>query len=257
MQKRWFYCGLFLSFLIFSFLSACQKTPSPQALPTSTTIQTRVETSPTASLPATEPDASPTADTRFEDARAAWDQSDHNAGYDLEKGPNTYCARCHSPANWDPAAEVDSPPNCVSCKFPQEDEPRIAEGNPLVPEEDWVGIDCAVCHTNADDELQSSLSWYDVKTGYQETIQTPADLCMHCHVNSEPFLFHARELGDSVHKGFDCTDCHDPHSTEASCLSSGCHHVPLGSSQDCEDCHSDVMGVHSMEMLHSLSLIHI
>jgi hypothetical protein len=55
----------------------------------------------------------------------AWEAGPHANTYDLEKGPNTYCAKCHSPTNWDPAAVVDPPPNCVSCKFPFESEPRI------------------------------------------------------------------------------------------------------------------------------------
>ncbi len=33
-------------------------------------------------------------------------------GDDLYHGPNTWCARCHSPQNWDPAAVPGKAPNC-------------------------------------------------------------------------------------------------------------------------------------------------
>src|SRR5690606_4502552 len=60
------------------------------------------------------------------DIMLAWEGSPHGNTYDLGKGPNTYCSRCHSPQNWDPESTTDRPPNCVTCKFPTDPELRIA-----------------------------------------------------------------------------------------------------------------------------------
>ncbi len=67
---------------------------------------------------------------------AALEEGPHGDTWGEGKGPNTWCARCHSPQNWDPAAFVGPPPSCMTCKFPTDDEMRIAEGNPFVPEEE-------------------------------------------------------------------------------------------------------------------------
>lgn len=190
----------------------------------------------------------------------AWSYGPHAAGYDLGKGPNTYCARCHSPANWDPQAVVDPPPNCVSCKFPFEEKPRVAAGNPLVPETEWQGIRCETCHRISDNTLQLRLSWYDRQTGYYETLNSPTQLCEKCHRDTDT-LRHRVDLGSSAHSGFECTSCHDPHSTTASC--GHCHgdvvtllisyspkHQGLSENGECLTCHPGGMSVHSMEVQH-------
>lgn len=152
----------------------------------------------------------------------AWRQSAHGNTYALEKGPNTYCARCHSPLNWDPEATIDTPPNCVSCKFPNEPEPRVAAGNPLVVEQDWQNIGCVICHPYQDERADAQLIWLNTQTGYQESVADVTDLCSHCHADTET-LRHARSLGDEAHKTFTCVDCHDPHSLKAGCSGSDCH----------------------------------
>ena len=53
-----------------------------------------------------------------------WKMSAHSL-YDLGHGPNEWCARCHSPQNWDPEAYVGPPPSCMTCKFPTDDELRV------------------------------------------------------------------------------------------------------------------------------------
>ncbi len=153
----------------------------------------------------------------------AWQEGPHAHTYALEKGPNTYCARCHSPANWDPAATIDPPPNCVSCKFAFEPEPRIAAGNPLVPEEAWQSIGCNVCHPqNVDGVIEPGIAWRDPLSGYYQTVVDSTALCSRCHRDTET-LRHHRTLGEAAHAGFTCTDCHDAHSTAAGCASQGCH----------------------------------
>ena len=152
----------------------------------------------------------------------AWVSGPHATGYDLGRGPNTYCSRCHSPANWDPKATIDPPPKCVSCKFQNESEPRIAVGNPLVPELSWKGLECSVCHRIENGTLIAEPVWHDQVTGYYESVENTTALCEKCHTDTQT-LRHKRNLGDQTHVGFLCTDCHDPHSLTASCTQSGCH----------------------------------
>ncbi len=206
--------------------------------------------------PTTVTTATPTPNPKVVYAREAWERGPHSDTYALEKGPNTYCARCHSPANWDRSATIDPPPNCVSCKFPGEPEPRIAEGNPLVPEEEWESIDCAVCHRVDGGVVDPAIAWKDMETGYYETMRSSTELCTQCHRNTET-LRHARPLGSGPHADFTCTDCHDPHDTSASCGDVGCHdstalplptplpeHADQVNNSDCTSCHNSVGDIH-------------
>lgn len=203
-----------------------------------------VTAAPTPTVPA------PTRDLQLELIYEQWEESPHADTYALEKGPNTYCARCHSPANWDAAATIDEPPNCVSCKFSFEDEPRRAEGNPLVPEDDWASIGCEVCHRVEDGVVQPELAWHNRQTGYYESVADSTELCSHCHRDTET-LRHARNVDDSAHADFTCTDCHNAHVATASCGENGCHssvprplpeliaeHEDQEDVSECNDCHS-------------------
>ena len=180
----------FLLTLLVIILSACQSTPV----------------------------ASPTPNTS--EQWLAWQTSVHADTYDLGKGPNTYCARCHSPLNWDPQAKIDSPPNCVSCKFPSETGPRIAVSNRLVPETDWKDIGCDICHPKKDPTY--ALAWLNVETKEYESVPNPSALCVKCHTDTDT-LRHARVIGDQAHVDYECTDCHDPHSLETDCEAIDCH----------------------------------
>jgi len=171
----------------------------------------------------------------------AWEDSPHARTYSLEKGPNTYCARCHSPANWDPAATIDPPPNCVSCKFAFEPEPRIAAGNPLVPEEDWESIGCEVCHRQVEDGvITGEIAWHDPVSGYYETVADSTALCSRCHRDTET-LRHSRLVGEGAHAGFTCTDCHDAHSTATGCAEQGCHQPDEPEWQESHDEHHETL----------------
>jgi hypothetical protein len=173
---------------------------------------------------------------------AAWSSGPHADNYDEGKGPNTWCTRCHSPQNWDPAAFRGPPPSCFTCKFPTDEEIRIAEGNPLVLEEDWVGIPCMTCHVVDDNGIAGENAWFNpIKEEYQ-AVNTPTELCEKCHVTTTGNAFgsavdHQITLGGSAHLNYGgflgetlpptyCSDCHNPHSTE-----------PL----QCEDCHASVL----------------
>ena len=187
-----------------------------------------------------------------------WQGSSHANTYDLEKGPNTYCAKCHSPQNWDPGATIGDPPNCVSCKFSHEPEPRIAEGNPLVPEEEWQSIGCEVCHLNNDGVIDAQIAWHDPVANNHNIILDPTELCEMCHLDNDT-LRHKRETGSAAHAGFSCISCHDAHSTAADCGADGCHvdivvsrvlpsdeHIGIQSKVECLVCHEAGMQVHNM-----------
>jgi hypothetical protein len=146
----------------------------------------------------------------------------HSAGYDLGKGPNTYCSKCHSPLNWDINATIGTPPNCVSCKFANESEVRIGEGNPLIPESEWKGISCGVCHKVTDNEVNPTITWHNPETNYYESMATSQQLCEKCHLDTETLRYKI-DLGTTVHVDYDCTDCHQPHSVAANCQDTGCH----------------------------------
>lgn len=178
-----------------------------------------------------------------------WEASRHADTYDLGKGPNTYCSKCHAPRNWDPQATIDPPPNCVSCKFSFESEPRIAAGNPLVPEEQWLDIGCDNCHKESDGVIVSEIAWWDQAAGKYVLVADAISLCGRCHADTAT-IRHRRDLGNAAHSGFQCTDCHDPHSLEASCTESGCHaqatvvaraessmHNPAHAAVSCVACH--------------------
>lgn len=173
---------------------------------------------------------------------AAWEQSPHGNTYDLGKGPNTYCSRCHSPQNWDPAATTDNPPNCVTCKFPTDPELRIASTMGFVAEEDWVGINCETCHIVEDGVVQAGNAWLSPLTGEYLPVGTPNELCTKCHLTSQGVsatggrgVTHEIYLGGSAHKNWAgmtsaerrpeyCSDCHDPHTQQPKACTD-CHEI--------------------------------
>jgi len=189
----------------------CQPVPS--------TLENRGTPTPTIiPIPTPTETVSPMALAAWDD----WEAGPHAAAYNLGKGPNTYCARCHSPLNWDAQARIDPPPNCVSCKFDFEETPRIAEGNPLISEEDWKGIGCEVCHPVENGTVSPAVTWFNQETGYYETLASSSDLCAKCHMDTET-LRYAIDLSGGAHSDFTCTECHQPHTTFASCTAEGCH----------------------------------
>lgn len=203
----WATCGIVTALLVLVVLAACRAGGAgPVASPTATPRQAAA--------------AIPTPDQAA--YREAWASGAHAHTYDLGKGPNTYCARCHAPENWDPAAKVDPAPNCVSCKFATDAQLRVAQHNPPVAEQDWKDIGCEICHPVEDGVASARIAWLNTTTGYHETVPTATALCEKCHTDTET-IRHKRDLGTSVHTGFDCTRCHDAHSAKATCTAPGCH----------------------------------
>lgn len=172
------------------------------------------------------PPPTPTPEPRDDTAiRAAMAAGVHADTYSLETGPNTYCAACKSPRNWDPGAVINAPPNCVSCKFPNDTAIRIAEGNPVVPESEWQGIRCYNCHpTGTDNVVEESIAWWDPETDTHVAQASSTMLCEQCHRDSPAGTMRQRELSESTaHASATCTTCHDPHSGAADCAA--CHNT--------------------------------
>jgi len=167
-------------------------------------------------------------------------------GDDLYHGPNTWCARCHSPQNWDPEAKPGKPPNCFSCKFPADKEVRVADGNDLIPKEEWVGIPCETCHrVDANGIASEEIAWLNPISKEYVEVNTPTELCEKCHTTTTNNLFgsavvHKVYFG-SAHLNYAgfinetpppqyCSDCHNPHSLAA---------------KQCVDCHEIDETAHS------------
>jgi Zn finger protein HypA/HybF involved in hydrogenase expression len=155
--------------------------------------------------------------------RAAMSEGVHADTHGLGTGPNTYCARCKSPANWNPYATIDLPPNCVTCKFDSDTQMRVAEGNPLVLEQDWQGIRCYNCHPiTENNSVEEAIAWWDPVADSYLQLDNSTELCEQCHRNSEAGTLRRRALAESIaHADATCTTCHDPHSGQATC--SACH----------------------------------
>ncbi|OJX48157.1 MAG: hypothetical protein BGO78_12860 [Chloroflexi bacterium 44-23] len=180
----------------------------------------------------------------YEAILAAYKNTKMGNTYDIGKGPNTYCSRCHSPQNWDPTSTTDRPPNCVTCKFPTDEEMRVATTMDFVAEEDWVGISCETCHVVEGDRVLTENAWFNPLTKEHETVATTEALCAKCHADTKGVsasggrgVEHAIILGGSAHLNWggalpqeqrpdQCSDCHNPHTMEV---------------KGCVDCHADVM----------------
>jgi hypothetical protein len=223
-----------ISLLVFVLLlTACQTEQNEPEVVNNTNEEEVVE--PTDTPPPPTPEPTPLPDQSM--YHTAWEEGPHDT-YDLGHGPNTWCARCHSPQNWDPEAIIGPPPDCFTCKFPTDEELRIAPGNDLVLEEDWVAISCNQCHVVDENGIAGENAWLNpISMEYQE-VATTTELCEKCHVTTTGNSFgsavdHQITLGGSAHLNYGgflgdvpppqyCSDCHDPHTTE-----------PLA----CTDCH--------------------
>lgn len=188
----------------------------------------------------------------------AWKLSSHSNNWGEGRGPNTLCARCHSPRNWDPKAVPGPAPNCVACKFPAD--PAVRKPPPgtnvFVEQKDWKNIGCDVCHqVSASGVVDPKPVMWNQATGKYDTVATTTELCEKCHTDSLGGSKHKMAIGGPAHTGQiglttprpnDCTDCHNPHSQKASCDT--CHanvmtakpntgHIPVHAKVTCSGCH--------------------
>jgi hypothetical protein len=159
-------------------------------------------------------------------AQTAWDSSPHASTFVVDDlNQNNTCARCHSPLNWMPTM-ADIPPSCQACKF------ELADPPPYIPESEWAGITCLMCHQeNKKGEIQPEVFWLEIPVleEYAE-VEDNSDLCLKCHqTNNVPN--HGMVIVGGDHTGMLCTDCHHRHTAEASCETSDCHPGVTGNNQ--------------------------
>lgn len=227
-----------------------QTIPVMQTVPVPQTVVVQVTVPP--------PTAKPPEPTRSLDLvaiQAAYKTSAHSNDYGEGRGPNTYCARCHSPRNWEPKAIPGPAPNCMACKFPFDKEVRKPppNTNSFIEAKDWKNIGCDVCHkVDSNGVVDPKPVAWNQATGQYDTVQDNTALCEKCHTDSLGGSMHKMNLGGSAHTsqiGLDkqrpaqCTDCHNPHSTNASCTN--CHaslskiagHDAAHAKVSCQACH--------------------
>jgi len=241
----WFGLVLVLGLLAALLVACAAATPEPTPVPTPI---------PPTPVP---PTATPTALPDQSAELALWEAGPHNAAYDLGKGPNTMCTRCHSPQNWIPGSKAAAPPNCVTCKFPTDPELRIAPsfaegGMDLVTEEQWVGIPCAQCHEVDENGIANpQIAWLAPIALTYDKLNTSNELCTKCHTNPSGAKVssaglaanHEIIMSGSAHMNYAgewpqsdrpqyCTQCHDPHN-------------PRDIVKKCTDCHTNTVETHA------------
>lgn len=86
--------------------------------------------------------------------------------------------------------------------------------------EDGQVINCKSCHEENGAEAWSKPVWLNQESGQYEAVENNSALCGQCHQEAESSN-HQNE--NSIHIDFECTDCHNPHSTAASCSNTNCH----------------------------------
>jgi hypothetical protein len=149
---------------------------------------------------------------------ASWQGSSHADTFVLdEQGNNNTCARCHAPFVWLPSID-DVPESCLVCKFELTDPP------PLIPENDWVAIECIICHeVDKKGNVEPEYVWLEIAQieEYAE-VESATVLCQKCHTEVEIPGHAIPQLG-GAHADYECTDCHDAHDALASCSAVGCH----------------------------------
>jgi hypothetical protein len=161
----------------------------------------------------------------LQDAYLVWLQSKHASTYDNGMGANTTCARCKSPSNWDPSSPaIDASLDCGACKrTPGAERPELT-GGVSVPEADWNNIGCEICHPPAGDSFYTSIAFWDQTTQQYDPVGSVSDLCAHCHEGQHGFEVVEEQAASIAHQGWECTICHGPHGSPASCTD--CHNSP-------------------------------
>jgi hypothetical protein len=150
--------------------------------------------------------------------QAAWQSSSHADTFVLDaSGQNNSCARCHAPINWMPAME-DLPESCFACKFELEPPPAT------ISEVDWTNVPCKICHrVDKKDNIPPEIAWLEIAPlGEYAEVATASELCFKCHTAVDLPLHPVIEVA-GAHAGYECTQCHSPHDTQASCDTAGCH----------------------------------
>lgn len=81
---------------------------------------------------------------------------------------------------------------------------------------------CDKCHKRKGEIVEKQLVWTDESSGQVEDIASPNILCTNCHADQEK-INEIQTTTQQAHSEFECTDCHNAHSVQASCTESPCH----------------------------------
>lgn len=171
------------------------------------------ETSPSAMPPDLE-----TSTPNLAAIQASWQSSSHADTFIQDaSGQNNSCARCHAPINWMPSMD-DLPESCFACKFELEAPPAT------IPEADWTDVPCKICHkVDKKDNILPEVAWLEIAPlGEYATVASASELCLKCHTAGD-IPGHTTIEVAGAHAGYECTQCHSPHDTQASCDTVGCH----------------------------------
>lgn len=162
--------------------------------------------------------AQPVAAGQSAEIRQLWQTSKHANSYVVEGDQNNTCARCHSPTNWLPTSPDEMPATCASCKF------TIKTPKPIAKNE-WKHIECAQCHRTQKEVVGKEIAWlnaliaaFDSTNDPYAPVKSNTELCEKCHRDAFKI-----EIGKAAHASKGCVDCHNPHSTTASCADAKCH----------------------------------
>lgn len=165
-----------------------------------------------------EPSNDPKPPMSDEEIQAIYQENPHASTFIVdETGQNNTCARCHAPVNWTPSMD-DIPESCLTCKFEIKDPPSY------IAEDQWEHIPCKVCHEEGKKgKMNPEIAWLEIaQIGEYAAVASSTEICMKCHSPIELPEHSMIQLG-SAHADYTCTQCHDPHSAQASCGASGCH----------------------------------
>ena len=149
----------------------------------------------------------------------SWENSPHANTYVVDsKEQNNDCAQCHSPINWMPTLD-NLPESCFVCKF------EVSDPEPYISESEWESVKCMTCHKfNKKGEIEEGIFWLEIAPLEQYAdVETSTELCTKCHLEMDNIERHPGTQIAGAHEGYNCDDCHDPHSTSATCSSAECH----------------------------------
>ncbi len=151
-------------------------------------------------------------------AQQNWQNGAHSTTFVVDsEGNNNSCARCHAPKEW-MASLDDIPESCSACKFELEPPP------PFIEESAWQHVSCVMCHqVDKKGNVEPEVSWLEIPPlDDYVSVETHSELCLKCH-DTEGIGEHSQVIVGSGHEDMECTECHSPHSTTATCLTGDCH----------------------------------
>jgi hypothetical protein len=162
--------------------------------------------------------------SRQQEILAIWRRGPHSKISFKSEFAQPYCAKCHSPQDWDPAVNPDEAFACASAIVNLKNGVTGEHNNQFYDIATWHAIGCKTCHLiDVNGDINRDTVWIDQETGKVETISKSINLCTKCHTQTHD-IDHSVDLGnDGLHSTFDCILCHDPHKTTATCSNGGCH----------------------------------